>query len=496
MKKNLRRALCLLLLAGFLTSLLPPVQAAEGYSDVPRSHWAYESVMAVTEAGLFDGVGRGRFHPQRHLTRAAFVTVLARFDGADLSAYQASSFRDVPPAAWYGPAVEWAYRKGIVNGTGNGLFSPEQAIRRQDAAVMLIQYFNVRTMRDGQIGYPLPRIVQSVRMTDRSDCSDYALEKIIVMYRADVLRGYADGAFRPKKLITRAEGAAIFHRCLELVRRTDTNGYPVEQQAPLYCHAGIHNQYPRNSMESYVSAVNDYGYRFVETDVKFTKDEVAVCAHDNDLYKATQNEALRGKTTRDFTYAELLQFPITDGIPGCPDTVRIMKLADFLSFCRQNGLSAILDVKTTLSDAEAKAIFASVRAAGMEESVIYSQPFDYMRSDGKYSVEALLCNAPKSADIAISARGSGAVYNYNNFNAVMRIYQRYQSYVQQGRIKHLFIGMGYSSLGDEYVLQCLRNQIDFAIWSTANRAETVRHINSAAYYIESDWRPAQMELYG
>ena len=28
------------------------------------------------------------------------------------------------------------------------------------AAVMLIQYFNVRTMRDGQIGYPLPRIVQ------------------------------------------------------------------------------------------------------------------------------------------------------------------------------------------------------------------------------------------------------------------------------------------------------------------------------------------------
>ena len=49
-------------------------------------------------------------------SRAMFVTVLAKIDGADVSGYAGSSFDDVEAGKWYSQNVEWAYQNGYASG--------------------------------------------------------------------------------------------------------------------------------------------------------------------------------------------------------------------------------------------------------------------------------------------------------------------------------------------------------------------------------------------
>ena len=54
-------------------------------------------------------------------------------------------FADVDPNAWYAEAVAKAAQLGIVEGVGNGLFEPERAITRGEAAAMMVRLYEVLT---------------------------------------------------------------------------------------------------------------------------------------------------------------------------------------------------------------------------------------------------------------------------------------------------------------------------------------------------------------
>ena len=54
-------------------------------------------------------------------------------------------FTDVDPDAWYAEAVNEAAELGIVEGVGNGLFEPERAVTRAEAAAMCVRLYKVLT---------------------------------------------------------------------------------------------------------------------------------------------------------------------------------------------------------------------------------------------------------------------------------------------------------------------------------------------------------------
>jgi len=81
-----------------------------------------------------DGVS---FNPNGDMTRAMVVTVLHRLSG-DSDSY-ANTFRDVASGAWYEQAA-WAASNGIAGGVGNSSFAPENALSREQLAVMLYHY--------------------------------------------------------------------------------------------------------------------------------------------------------------------------------------------------------------------------------------------------------------------------------------------------------------------------------------------------------------------
>ncbi|HMM05721.1 MAG TPA: S-layer homology domain-containing protein [Clostridiales bacterium] len=177
------------------------------FNDVKKDDWFYDNIANMVNRGLFKGVSGDRFDPNEKMSRAMFVTVLARLDGADLSSYQgASHFADVKQGTWYAPAVNWAYDKGVVSGISDQEFSPNLGISRQEMAKMIMIYADYA-------GITLPTDQGSGKaFIDLDKVAPWAKTYVEAAEKAGLLRGYNDGSFRPQNTSTRAEAATVFTR--------------------------------------------------------------------------------------------------------------------------------------------------------------------------------------------------------------------------------------------------------------------------------------------
>lgn len=134
-----KRMLSLLLAVALVLGLCPSVFAAgSSYADVLDTHWAHPYIEDVTEKGIMNGVDEKNFAPEDAMTRAMFVTVLARLSGDTLT--EQTSFSDVPAGQWYSAAVSWAAENGIVLGYPDGTFAPDKAVSREDAMTLLVRF--------------------------------------------------------------------------------------------------------------------------------------------------------------------------------------------------------------------------------------------------------------------------------------------------------------------------------------------------------------------
>ena len=106
---------CALLCALLVTAALPaPAAAAStGFSDVPESHWAADSIRRAVDLGLFQGQTPTRFGLGAPMTRGAFVVALCRLFGWEMVTPEAGAYTDnQDKSAWYYSAVETAYANG------------------------------------------------------------------------------------------------------------------------------------------------------------------------------------------------------------------------------------------------------------------------------------------------------------------------------------------------------------------------------------------------
>ena len=94
-----------------------------------------DAMQWADEKGMIDA----SFDPEATCTRATAVSYIWQAMGEPEAA--ASSFTDVPAAASYAAAVNWAVEKGVTSGTGNGKFSPDNACDRGTIMTFLYRAF-------------------------------------------------------------------------------------------------------------------------------------------------------------------------------------------------------------------------------------------------------------------------------------------------------------------------------------------------------------------
>ena len=194
------RILSLFLALTLLTGSASPALAAGGYSDVPRDHWAAQSVRRAGELGLFQGVGGGRFGLGEPITRAAFVTALVRLFDWEAERPQSPAFSDVPAGAWYFSAVETAFAHDAFR-LQQGRFRPEEPITREEMAVMLVR----------SLGYTSLAVTlgaEECPFTDVSVSPGY----ITLAYDLGIVGGTGNGRFDPGSSAAREQAAAVLVR--------------------------------------------------------------------------------------------------------------------------------------------------------------------------------------------------------------------------------------------------------------------------------------------
>ena len=208
-----KRIICLLLALTIAVGMFPVVSAADhGMTDIV-GHWAENQINWVLDMGLFSGTSETTFSPQGTMSRAMFVTVLARYAGVDPydfeDWYLPELYKDVPADSYYAAFVNWATRHGITSGTGVNTFSPSKAITREQMALLLFRFVEC-------YGYVFEQIREDVpdSFSDEELISPAAFEAVDTLRACGLISGRKnfDGtySFDPKALLTRAECAAIF----------------------------------------------------------------------------------------------------------------------------------------------------------------------------------------------------------------------------------------------------------------------------------------------
>ncbi len=174
------------------------------FKDVTYGDWYYDAVKFVEEYGLFNGVSANEFEPDTAMSRAMLVTVLYRLAG-EPEITGTTPFTDVNPDAWYMPGVLWAYQTGIVNGSTETTFSPDDNVTREQIAVMLYRYasYYEYDVSDREVlsGFP-----------DWEKVDSYAEDALSWAVAIGLIRGNTDGTLNPVGDATRAEVATMLQR--------------------------------------------------------------------------------------------------------------------------------------------------------------------------------------------------------------------------------------------------------------------------------------------
>lgn len=122
-----------------IESVGPQITLGTLFDDMPaENNWAYPGIAFCVARGLMDGMGEGVFSPGSTLTRGQLVTILWRREHCP-TAQHAAPFTDLKQD-WYVDAVAWAAENNVVNGTSPTTFAPDVPITRQDMATILYRY--------------------------------------------------------------------------------------------------------------------------------------------------------------------------------------------------------------------------------------------------------------------------------------------------------------------------------------------------------------------
>ena len=179
------------------------LKSADGDPD----HWGIEFCL---DNGIMNGTGDDTFSPDNTITRAQFATMFYRLAGEPATP-ETSSFNDLT-ADWYKKAVNWAAANGVLNGTGDTTFSPDDVITREQIAAIFYRYAQSKGL---DVSLDDSDIVSAIEgYNDYSDISDYAKVPVAWCFKENVmfihsLNGY-EYAIYPKAAPSRADTATMF----------------------------------------------------------------------------------------------------------------------------------------------------------------------------------------------------------------------------------------------------------------------------------------------
>jgi hypothetical protein len=129
---------------------------------------------------------------------------------------------------WAESSIKKAVSGGIVKGYLDGTFKPNQTVTRAEFAVMLMN--TLKPQGEGA----------ALTFTDTAKIGAWAQKAVAQAVQAGIVKGYADGSFRPDTTITRAEMAAMVANALKLPAGSNPDtGFADDKKIPSWAKSSV-----------------------------------------------------------------------------------------------------------------------------------------------------------------------------------------------------------------------------------------------------------------
>ena len=246
--KKLKLFLSLITLSLTVILVLASIASASSlpFKDVSEKNWFYSYVEHVYTEGIMEGKSETIFDPNANVTRAEFVTIIARLAEANTEGCRDSleAFTDAKKNAWYADAMGWGVKEGLVTGTSENTLAPNEAMTRAQLATFVARL-------NDYLGITLPEDPEAVRsFTDVKNGKWYS-DSVEALRESGLINGNGDGKFRPNDTSKRSETAAIISRFLNAVPE-DTENDRLEEIAVI--HINTETGTDVTSKEDYIRA--------------------------------------------------------------------------------------------------------------------------------------------------------------------------------------------------------------------------------------------------
>lgn len=120
------------------------VEKLPTYTDVPETHRNFKYIEAISERNIMQGVGDGKFNPDKALTRAEAITILIRLLGvqnqAPIMNYTTGFQDDSSLPKWAKDHIYMAKQLYLIE--PSPYFYPDKAITKEETAVLLVNFIN------------------------------------------------------------------------------------------------------------------------------------------------------------------------------------------------------------------------------------------------------------------------------------------------------------------------------------------------------------------
>lgn len=171
------------------------------FVDATSSDWFYPAVQYVYENSIMNGTSATTFAPNGTVERSQVVQMLYNLEGQP-TVTGSTVFTDVDTDEWYGKAVLWAERTGVVDGYEDNTFRPGKSVSREEFAQMLYNYSKYKR-------YDLSAAADLTEFPDGSSVSNWANSAVAWANGNGLINGHDDGRLDPSGTAIRAQAASI-----------------------------------------------------------------------------------------------------------------------------------------------------------------------------------------------------------------------------------------------------------------------------------------------
>ncbi|WP_027399056.1 S-layer homology domain-containing protein [Anaerovorax odorimutans] len=178
------------------------------FSDVDN-HWAKDDINYLAGKGIIEGTQDMKFRPNDQITRAELAEMLVNALNLKKDEDEELSFKDVPKDSKYYDDIVIVNKQGLITGYRDTSFAPDDKLQREQLATIV-----ARTLKMSAGTVVSESITNQVlqKFNDQDNISSWAKESVALVVNRKMMNGTNENTFSPKTVLTRAQAASVMAR--------------------------------------------------------------------------------------------------------------------------------------------------------------------------------------------------------------------------------------------------------------------------------------------